>query len=249
MKLSTLNSKMTLLSVGTNQKTAKGDSDTKLTSIMYLTPSNLSGYDICPSASEGCRKACLFTSGRGSMGSVQKARLRKTLMFFEEQEKFLITLQNDLNLFQSYCKDNGIKPYTRLNGTSDIDYTTLKVKDGKTIFELFPDIQFYDYTKDFSRVSSFSNYYLLYSRSENNELKDIKSLVKNKQNVAVVFDVVPDKWNGMRVIDGDEDDLRPEDPRGVIIGLKAKGLARKKENQNGFVVITSNRIDVENIND
>lgn len=249
MKLSTLNSKMTLLSCSTNSKTSKGDSDTKLTSIMYLTPSDLSGYDVCPSASKGCRKTCLYTSGRGSMGSVQKARLRKTLMFFQEQDKFLKALQEDLDLFQTYCKENGIKPYTRLNGTSDIDYTTLKVKDGKTIFELYPDIQFYDYTKDFNRVSSYSNYYLLYSRSEDTKLKDIKSLIKNKQNVAVVFDVVPDKWNGMTVIDGDEDDLRPEDPRGVIVGLKAKGLAKKKENQNGFVVITSNRIDVENIND
>lgn len=239
---------MTLLSVGTNQKTSKGDSDTKLTSIMYLTPSNISGYDVCPHASDDCRSVCLYTSGRGVMGSVQKARLRKTLMFFQEQKKFLTTLQNDLDLFQQYCLDNNIKPYTRLNGTSDIDYTTLTVKDNKTIFELYPNIQFYDYTKDFKRESKFSNYYLLYSRSETTKLKDIKNLVKNKkQNVAVVFDTVPSRWNGMTVINGDEDDLRPEDPRGVIVGLKAKGLARKKENQKGFVVITSNRIDVENI--
>lgn len=248
MKLSTLNSKMTLLSCSTNSKTSKGDSNTKLTSIMYLTPSDQSGFDVCPNASKGCRKTCLYTSGRGAMGSVQRARLRKTLMFFQEQSKFLKTLQEDLDLFQTYCKENNLQPYTRLNGTSDIDYTTLKVKDDKTIFELYPDIQFYDYTKDFNRKSTFSNYYLLYSRSEDTPVDSIKDLViTRKENVAVVFDVVPNTWKGMKVIDGDEDDLRPEDPRGVIVGLKAKGLARKNENHNGFVVITSNRIDLENI--
>ena len=244
MKLSTLNSKMTLLSCGTNTKTVKGDSESRLTSIMYLTPSNISGYDVCPHASDNCRSVCLFTSGRGAMGSVQKARLRKTLMFFQEQKLFLDTLQKDLSLFEHYCKTNGIKPYVRLNGTSDIDYTTIEVEDGKTIFELYPDVQFYDYTKDFSRTSKTPNYYLLYSRSENTSVKSIRELIEKKQNVAVVFDRVPKVWKGMTVIDGDEDDLRPQDPRGVIVGLKAKGLARKEENNNGFVVITTNRIDV-----
>ena len=52
MKISTLNSKMKLLSVGTNTKTSKGDSDKELTAILYLTPADLSGYgNVCPKAS------------------------------------------------------------------------------------------------------------------------------------------------------------------------------------------------------
>lgn len=224
--------------MGSNAKTKKGDSAEKLTSIMYLTPSDISGYDVCPYASKGCRQVCLYTSGRGAMGSVQKARLKKTLMFFEERERFIRTLRNDLDIFSEYCQDHNLQGYTRLNGTSDIDFTSIQVED-KTLFEHYPDIQFYDYTKDFDRVSTHDNYYLVYSRSEDTKLEQVKRLVSQKRNVAVVFDVVPEVWEGIPVIDGDEDDLRPEDPRGVIIGLKAKGLARKQDS-NGFVIPVRN---------
>jgi hypothetical protein len=151
MKLSTLNGKMSLISVGTNAKTKKGDSDLAVTAIMYLAPSTISGYETCPSKSKGCSEACLFTAGRGAMNSVQQARVRKTKLFFEKQDQFLANLKNDLTLFDSYCKQEGLQGYVRLNGTSDIKWEDFD------LFSSFPNIRFYDYTKRTDGVLLFES--------------------------------------------------------------------------------------------
>ena len=53
-------------------------------------------------------------------------------------------------------------------------------------------------------------------------------------NVAVVFrKELPSTWNNVEVIDGDKTDLRFLDGRGKIVGLTAKGDAKK--DQSGFV--------------
>lgn len=229
MKLSTLNGKMSLISVGTNAKTKKGDSDLAVTAIMYLAPSTISGYETCPSKSKGCSEACLFTAGRGAMNSVQQARVRKTKLFFEKQDQFLADLKNDLTLFDSYCKQEGLQGYVRLNGTSDIKWEDFD------LFSSFPNIRFYDYTKrtdrDFENLPS--NYKLTFSRSEDTTDEELLDLVKNI-NVSVVFTQVPETHLGIKVIEGDLTDLRWEDPSNVIVGLKAKGLA--KSDDTGFVI-------------
>lgn len=229
MKLSTLNGKMSLISVGTNAKTKKGDSDLAVTAIMYLAPSTISGYETCPSKSKGCSEACLFTAGRGAMNSVQQARVRKTKLFFEKQDQFLADLKNDLTLFDSYCKQEGLQGYVRLNGTSDIKWEDFD------LFSSFPNIRFYDYTKrtdrDFENLPS--NYKLTFSRSEDTTDEELLDLVKNI-NVSVVFAQVPETHLGIKVIEGDLTDLRWEDPGNVIIGLSAKGAAKK--DSSGFVI-------------
>ena len=229
MKLSTLNGKMSLISVGTNAKTKKGDSDLAVTAIMYLAPSTISGYETCPSKSKGCSEACLFTAGRGAMNSVQQARVRKTKLFFEKQDQFLADLKNDLTLFDSYCKQEGLQGYVRLNGTSDIKWEDFD------LFSSFPSIRFYDYTKrtdrDFENLPS--NYKLTFSRSEDTTDEELLDLVKNI-NVSVVFTQVPETHLGIKVIEGDLTDLRWEDPGNVIIGLSAKGAAKK--DSSGFVI-------------
>ena len=241
MKLSTLNSKLNLLAVGTNAKTSKGDTEEELTAIMYLASSTISGYDTCPYASQGCRRVCLMTAGHGKFNSVQQARIRKTKLYFEQPEVFKEMLYKDVSLFYSYCSEHSINGNIRLNGTSDLDFINFMIKDDKNIFELFPDIQFYDYTKDFNRISDIDNYYLLYSRSEDTAIEDIKSLIKDNKNVAVVFDEIPDEWESLEVIDGDLNDLRTKDKQGVIVGLKNKGLAKTKpELDNGFVIRLKN---------
>ena len=231
--ISSLNSKMQLLSVGTNAKTSKGDSEEILTAIMYLAPHDMSGYEVCPSSSEGCRNVCLVSAGRGSMTSVQQARIRKTILFFEDNDKFIAQLASDLQLFDDFCTNNSIQGYVRLNGTSDICWETYG------IFELFTNLRFYDYTKIHGRdVSLHPNYKLTFSRSEDHEEKDLISALTLGNNVAIVFDEVPEKYLGYPVIQGDLNDLRWEDPEGVIVGLKAKGKARKstKEEDKGFVI-------------
>ena len=56
--------------------------------------------------------------------------------------------------------------------------------------------------------------------------------------MAVVFDTLPDTWKGFEVVNGDLSDLRPKDKSNVIIGLKAKGLA--KTIKTDFVIKTLN---------
>ena len=129
--------------------------------------------------------------------------------------------------------------FVRLNGTSDLNFINLIVRDNKDIFQLYPEIQFYDYTKIYDRESSYTNYYLLYSKSELTTVDQVKDLVSNGKNVSVVFESVPTSWEGIEVIDGDESDLRPLDKSGVVVGLKAKGIAKsnlKKGIQSGFVI-------------
>jgi hypothetical protein len=46
---------------------------------------------------------------------------------------------------------------------------------------------------------------------------------------------MPETWNGYRVINGDEHDLRHLDPKGVVVGLSPKGH-KAKRSTSGFVV-------------
>lgn len=240
MKLSTLQGKCKLLNISSNAKTSKGDDDTRLTAIMYLASSDMSGYDTCENASPQCKKMCLISAGRGRMTNVQQARINRTKLFFENQKAFLKQLDEEISLFHRYCIEHGLKAYARLNGTSDLNFIDLKIREDKDIFELYTDIEFYDYTKDFKRTSPYDNYYILYSRSENTENNVVTSLIEEGKNVAVVFDELPDTWLGIEVIDGDLSDVRPVDKQGVVVGLKAKGMAkaskRTSEEDKGFVI-------------
>ncbi len=231
--ISSLNSKLKLLSVGTNAKTSKGDSEEVLTAIMYLAPHNMSGFDVCPGSSEGCRNVCLVTAGRGAMTSVQQARIRKTKLFFEEQEEFLKTLKKDLDVFNQYCTENDIQGYVRLNGTSDILWEEFE------IFEQYPTLRFYDYTKIVGRdIKDIPNYKLTFSRSEDSTDEQLQQVLSEGINVAAVFDTLPETYLGFPVIEGDLSDLRWDDPTGVIVGLVAKGKARRStiEEDKGFVI-------------
>lgn len=229
MKISTLNSKLHLLSVGTNAKTKKGDSEEAITAIQYLAPSLNSGYETCAGKSEGCSAACLFTAGRGAMNSVQQARIKKTKLFFENKELYLTYLNNDLTLLQEYGKEHNMQVYVRLNGTSDLDFISLN------IFQNYPALKFYDYTKIKERLylSLPKNYKLTYSKDERTTNEEILTLI-DYANIAVVFDEVPSEYLGLPVYEGDLTDLRFEDPLKHIIGLKAKG--RAKQDTSGFVV-------------
>ena len=237
MKISTLNSKLHLLSVGTNAKTKKGDSKEAITAIQYLAPSLNSGYETCAGKSEGCSAACLFTAGRGAMNSVQQARIRKTKLFFEDNEKYINYLEEDLSLLDKYGKDNNMSVYVRLNGTSDLDFISLN------IFDKYNDLKFYDYTKIKERLylDLPDNYRLTYSKDERTTEEEVLEII-DLANVAVVFDNIPETYLGLPVFEGDLTDLRYEDPDKHIIGLKAKG--RAKQNFSGFVVRQNTQINV-----
>jgi hypothetical protein len=222
--------------IGHNIKTSKSDAKTDyLTYMMYLAPHNQSGYNTCPMASNGCAAACLYTAGHGRYKNVQDARIRRTKFYFEHRDEFKACVFSEIQKAKTYAKNKGRKLACRLNGTSDIVWE----RTWPELFEYFNDVQFYEYTKIWSRLMSGynkpQNLYLTLSRSESNQ-KYIEQILKNnsKANVAVVFQELPDKWMGRKVINGDEMDLRVLDPKGVIVGLKIKG--RAIHDKTGFVV-------------
>lgn len=225
---------MKLLSVGTNAKTSKSDAGGEyLTAIMYLAPAEeAGGKSLCPFSTEGCRESCLYKAGRGQQHQVQSARISKAQMFLNDKKNFMSQLTKEIMAFERRCRKLEVKPAVRLNGTSDI----LWEREG--IIGLFPDVQFYDYTKIPGRMFDDDhipdNYDLTFSRGELTTDTDVAFLTRNGRNVAVVFNELPEEYAGAKVINGDLHDLRFSDPKGVIVGLIAKGPARK--DTSGFVV-------------
>lgn len=224
---------MKLLSVDTNAKTIKGQSQGYLTGILYLAPANLSGRQVCAHRSKGCEIACLYSAGRGAFNNVQSARMRKTLSFFKDKNSFVADLKADIASLVKKAKKAGMSPCVRLNGTSDIPWHNFD------IMQSFPDVPFYDYTPNKTRMIEYldgklpKNYSLTFSRKEDNE-SACDEIMARGGNIAAVFKEAPDTWKGKPTYNGDESDLRFLDPRGVIVALKAKGKAKK--DTSGFVI-------------
>lgn len=203
---------------------------------------NSKGINVCSHASAGCAASCLVGSGFGGMyTNVAEGRKNKTEYFLHDRVKFLNQL--DFEIGRAICINKGKAIVTiRLNGTSDIPFEKFKVRDNKNLFELYPEIQFYDYTKNWVRYSKPlpSNYHLTFSRSETNDIKAME-LLNRGFNVAMVFDKTPNEYRGYKVIDGDESDLRFLDEKGVIVGLRYKKMTNKGANnmeafESGFAI-------------
>jgi hypothetical protein len=231
---------MALLTVG-NPKLLKGQKKGYLSSVLHLAPADLSGKNTCPKATAGCKAACLNTAGRGGIfkkgettNTIQQARIRKTKMFFENRNTFMLDLVKEIQATIKKAEKQGLIPVFRLNGTSDIAWEKYSLPNGKNIFQNFPEVQFYDYTKILGRkVSHIPNYHLTFSKADGNDM-DVRLAASNGMNIAAVFKELPETYIGRPVINGDETDLRFLDPKGVIVGLKAKGKAKK--DTTGFVV-------------
>jgi len=223
---------MPLLNYYSQTKMAKGEKYGYKTAILHLAPFTLSGKNICPKASPECVAACLNTSGRGQMGSVQKARLNKTNYFWTNKNAFLWDLSREIEQLKKRAANQGFKFAVRLNGTSDLAWHRMKVDGGSNLMEIHNDVQFYDYTKVLNYLDhDLKNYNVTFSDSGRND-SDIAAAIKKGSNVAVVFqDKLPKKWLNKKVINGDRHDLRFKDPRGVIVGLVAKGQGRKINNK------------------
>ena len=241
---------MKLLSLG-NPKTLKGMKQGYNTYILHLAPASLSGHNTCPKATAGCIDACLNTAGRGGMfkrgevtNTIQQARIRKTQLFFNDRDLFMSLLVKDITLAIKQSEKKGLIPVFRLNGTSDLSWEKYSVvRNGvvyTNIFHAFENIQFYDYTKVLGRkVQNIKNYHLTFSMADGNYM-DCKRAVEEGMNIAVVFGIkkgtaMPAKFfnHNLQVFNGDESDLRFLDPKGCVVGLYAKGKAKK--DTSGFV--------------
>jgi hypothetical protein len=220
-----------------NPKIQKGTKLGYLSFILHLAPSDLSGKNTCPKATKGCIAACLNTAGRGGMfkkgentNMIQKARIRKTVQFFFDREQFMKDLYQDIVKAKKFAEKQGLIPVFRLNGTSDLSWEKYTVgTTDMNLFQLFPTVQFYDYTKVLGRkVSQYPNYHLTFSKADGNDA-DVAKALEQGLSVVAVYDQIPEG-----VPSADETDLRFLDPKGVMLGLKAKGRAKK--DYSGFVI-------------
>ena len=231
---------MKLLNQG-NAKTLKGEVLGYRTFGLHLSPSDKSGFNVCKWASKGCRSACLDTAGRGCMSNVQTSRINKTKRFFKNKFVFMSDIRVEICKAIISAAKKQMIPCFRLNLTSDIPWENIRKGSKTNVIEEFQNVNFYDYTKGFYRMRAWldgkmpDNYHLTFSRSEETSDNKMKTILELGGNVAVVFrGSLPKKYLGYKVIDGDKNDLRFKDPKGVIVGLVEKGLAKKDET--GFVV-------------
>jgi len=242
---------MGLIAVNSDAKTSKGQKLGYFTGIMYLSPYKMADgkTNLCSNATKNCIIGCLNSAGRGAMNSVQDARVKKTLEFLENPKKFMVNIYKEIVKLQ---KKYGNSLAIRLNGTSDLPFENIKVeledRYYSNIFEAFPNVQFYDYTKNPRRVltNTIANYYLTFSRAETKlNIEYSRNVLNEGKNVAMVFSkelheqlVKMGKivYNNreVNVIDGDETDLRFLDMPNSIVALKAKGKAIK--DNSGFVI-------------
>jgi len=227
-----------LLSVDADAKTTKGSKNGYLTGILYMAAHKLSGLNVCSFASKGCIGACLNFAGLATVyPTVLRARTIKTLAFFYDRPTFIKGIEKSIVRLQNKAIKKDMMPVVRLNGTSDLEYH----KFAPTLFSKFKDIQFYDYTKNPKRAIEHGqgllpkNYHITFSKSESND-KSVSKVLQAGGNVAAVFNGgLPNEYLSFKVIDGDKTDLRFLDKgKGSIIGLKAKGKAKK--DLSGFTI-------------
>ena len=252
-----------LLNVDANAKTVKGQKHGYMTAVLYLAPFKLSGINVCPFAEQaGCHAACLNTAGRGGIASkrfrtpvglmpdnaCQRARIARTRFFHEDPDAFMALLVKEIESFTRSAERKGLIPVVRLNGTSDIVWERVPLRQaypvkafGATIFDVFPDLQFYDYTKIWKRFERPlpDNYHLCLSYSAaSRKYADQCKRTRDEHGASLIVVVRDAATRDMHVelggIDGDAHDLRFLDPAGSMVYLKAKGAARK--DRTGFVI-------------
>lgn len=234
-------------SINSSAKIVKAEKYNEMTYVLYLSPARSSGYEVCKGRTPECTKLCLHESGRNRMNTkeqlINKARLKKTKLFFEERDFFVGWLIAEIKNAKAKADKKGHAFSVRLNGTSDLSPEDFKLKiEGKeqNILELLPDVQFYDYTKVESRIELseyYDNYDLTFSFSGQN--KDAcHTALENNVRVAVVFTKIPETYWGHKVIDADLYDMRYKDPKNVICGLKYKKVRNQLPENTSFVIQT-----------
>lgn len=231
-----------MLTVGLDAKTVKGEKIGYLTGIMYLAPHNYSGENVCAMAMVAqCDLACLFTAGRGGMSNVFFARLRKALFWQQHNALAVELIKKDIAKLEKTAAKKGLVPLVRLNGTSDIRF------ENYGIIQAFPHVQFYDYTKLNNRRNVPANYDLTFSYSGVAAFQPfVQSAIAKGNRIAVVFrskELVEAliasnaTFMGLPIVSGDNSDVRHDDPMCVVVALYAKGKA--KIDGTGFVVDSS----------
>lgn len=212
----------------TNAKIAKS---VMFTFLLTLRAASLSGFaNVCDKSTPQCRKACVMETAGRQFRSTRQGRDARVAFAIRHPYAFLTLLTHEVRNLEAKGQPFGL----RLNVASDLrwEYIAPWLFDGD-------NVRAYDYTKwhPIDRDPK-PNYRLTYSHTERWEDSQVGDLLWFGDNVAMVFDVpkhqLPATWNGHPVIDGDLTDYRYDDPKGVIVGLAAKGAAKSLDT-GGFV--------------
>lgn len=259
-----------LFSLDTNPKTLKGQRYGFKTAVLYMAPARLSGVNLCPMAQIAqCEAPCLNTAGNPAYAAGKaKGRLNKAHYFLRDRNAFMNQMVRETARFVLRTRAEGFVPLVRLNGTTDIRWeregfvldartAAYLAQTGRTVpgctapptagthvsnvMQVFPNVQFYDYTKLANRRDLPSNYDLTFSYSGVPAFAvHVARARAAGMRIAVVFrrkSDIPASFLGMQCIDGDDSDIRHIDPQGVVVALYAKG--RAKTDTSGFVVDTT----------
>ena len=243
-----------LSDIDTNPKVAKNGKLGILTAVLHLAPGDMSGHEVCPKRSPGCSAACLHYAGNPAyLTNKTQARIRKTKLLFADRNLFMEILALEIAEHVALAEKKNMEAAVRLNGTSDIVWErkafflsteaaeVLGTQPGRTtVIDLFPDLQFYDYTALPGRTPP-PNYHLTFSLKENNFEEALQALENGRNVAAVFYDALPSTYLGVPVINGDDHDYRPVDPSGVIVGLKVKGT-KGRQDLTGFVRVKSSEL-------
>jgi hypothetical protein len=231
--------------VNNSSKHEKAYKFNELVYTIYFSPADRSGYEVCPMRTPECTESCLNESGQNRMdihkNMINHSRIIKTKLFFEEREFLVRWIIDEIKNGIKKANREGYRFSVRLNNTSDISPEMFYINDNgvkKNILQIFPDVQFYDYTKVPNRVKlmeKYPNYDVTFSFSGEN-WKDCLDMLKNNIRVAVVFTNLPETFEGYKVINGDKYDMRYLDEKNVIVGLKYKIVRNKLQQNNKFVI-------------
>ena len=225
-------------SVNSSQKIEKGKKANFDTLVLYLSASKNAGKDLCSYASTGCRLACLVESGhrllekRAGKNKIAIARIVKSWIAIYRKDICEAVLIKEIQLARINAKKHKRKFSVRLNGTSDLDFSN--------VINLFPSIQFYDYTKDPNRIA-LDNYHLTFSYSNlaKARLSHYRQALSRGQSIA--FPVVASDFDKAVSLPDcysmDETDLRFLDKAGRYGILKAKVTEDLQAGvKNGFIL-------------
>lgn len=248
--------------LGQNAKLIKRGEHPIVVMGVSLAPADASGNQVCVFSTPECRALCLFGTGKGAAaakservrrfeeiygellrwgGGPEMARIARTIWLFEDPLGFLLQLSSDILWFIDKAAERGAVPAIRMNVLSDIRWENIPFPDlrrgvwAENVMSAFPDLQFYDYTKDPGRDLERlpPNYHLTFSLAETKaSQRHAADMLRRGVNVTVVFDVkaghpLPEEFWGLPVIDGDKTDLRFLDPSPAIVGLRFKNLTGK----------------------
>lgn len=174
-----------------------------------------------------CAAGCLVKTGMNVFPASARARASKTEQWLKDPKTFVWLVDKEIRKEEAKALKKGMKFAVRPNLLSD------QRKLAVALAKLNPMVQFYDYTKlPMTLATMPTNYHLTYSVSERTTRGVLAAMLTRGINPAMVFDTKRGKplpthytllGKSMPVIDGDADDLRFLDPRGVIVGLRWKG--------------------------